>query len=324
MKNKLNKVLVAYILKYLPTNIKSVVYLKQLLDLSSESVYRRLRGEISFTIEEIVKLSHELGFSIDEAFIHNVSSEQAVFKIRINTLTSPHETFLLLLKEYCWDLTCERNSKKREAIIALNHVILPFTIGFNYLFKFNYYRWIHQTQNVPLSFSLSDVEVPPEILSLCEEAQEIASSISNTTFILDQSVFINSMRDVQHYYQRNLITEDELDLIKKDFESIIDQMESLVQKGCNNRGASHNVYLSLLNVKSNIILCDYDDNLESHLWYHFMTPLSTSNQALCIAHRKWLISLKKYSVLISQSNEILSSQFFNLQRKYINEMHIIS
>lgn len=320
MKNIQNEALIAQILRHIPANLKSVPFLMEFLNLSSESVYRRLRGEIPFSIYEVFKLSLELGFSIDEVNMQDASTEQAIFRIRINTLTSPYETFISLLKDYCNDLLKEKMAKNREAIMSLNHLIFPFSIGFDYLFKFNYYRWTRQTQEVPLNYSLSEVHIPQDIIDLCNNAKKLSESISNTTFILDQNIFVHTIKDIQHYYQRKLITKEELESIKNELLMLIDLMEKLVQRGSNSTGACHNIYISLLNIKSNLIFTQYDDSVATHMWYHFMMPLSSSNRPLCFVHKKWLNSLKKYSVLISQSNEIFSSEFFYKQRKYINEM----
>jgi hypothetical protein len=50
------------ILDSIPKNIKPIEYLIKILDISKESAYRRLRGEIPFTFEEMSKLSLDLDF----------------------------------------------------------------------------------------------------------------------------------------------------------------------------------------------------------------------------------------------------------------------
>jgi hypothetical protein len=42
--------------------------------------------------------------------------------------------------------------------------------------------------------------------------------------------------------------------------------------------------------------------------------------ALPIFQKKWFLSLKKSSTLISQSNEILQADFFDTQRKLIEKL----
>lgn len=321
--NKDNERLVSYIIKHIPSNIKKTAYLTRFLNLSEESVYRRLRGDIPFTVEELVKLSQELKFSIDKAVLPDTIQGQALFNMRTDT-DSEEETFSQILKDYCDDVKKEAEANNRRAIMSLNHIILPFTFNYEILFRFNYYKWVHQTQDVPLNFSFSEVAIPTDIDLLRQEAAVLSDSVDNSTIIIDENMYLHTIKDIQYYYRRNLITRDELEQIKQELIFMIEQLERTIQRGFNRLDKVRNFYLSPLNIKSNIILSEYEDTIVSHLWYNSLTPISTTNLSLCMAHKKWLNSLKKYSILITQSNEMLSSDFFNKQRKYINEIHILS
>lgn len=320
--NELNKKIISYILRYIPENIKNVTFFTDLLNLSDESAYRRLRGDIPLTVEELYILSQELNFSIDDALAKDLPDNKALFDLKTDILAHPEETFLNILKTYSDDVSKERNAENRIGLISLNHLILPFTFRYASLFKFNYYKWIHQTQDVSFNFSYSDVVITSEMNSLRSKAAELSDSVDNTIIIVDQNMYLHTIKDIQYYYRRNLLTQDELQLIKKEFLFMIEQTEKVVQTGFNRFGKSRFFYLSPLSIKSNIILVEYDGEMISHIWYNSLTPISTSNPKLCQAHKRWLNSLKKYSSLISQSNEILSAEFFNKQREYINEMDV--
>ena len=68
MNSELNKKLVAIILKNISENKKPVTYLVNALNISRESAYRRIRGDIPFTVQELVTLAADLKFSIDVIF----------------------------------------------------------------------------------------------------------------------------------------------------------------------------------------------------------------------------------------------------------------
>lgn len=53
-KDDISQKLISRILISIPDNINPVLYLMDLLDLSRESAYRRIRGEIPFTFWEIL------------------------------------------------------------------------------------------------------------------------------------------------------------------------------------------------------------------------------------------------------------------------------
>lgn len=72
------------------------ITLANLLGISKEGVYRRLRGESSFTLEELVILCRELGISIDE-LLEDTENVNFTFKPLYN---QPLQLDQYLLKYY--------------------------------------------------------------------------------------------------------------------------------------------------------------------------------------------------------------------------------
>ena len=60
------EIVINKILAQIPPSMKPVDYISDILDIGKESAYRRLRGEMSFTLDEVIKLSVELRVSLDE------------------------------------------------------------------------------------------------------------------------------------------------------------------------------------------------------------------------------------------------------------------
>ncbi|MFV0328965.1 MAG: helix-turn-helix domain-containing protein, partial [Dysgonomonas sp.] len=69
MKN-INAIIIQKIIDSIPPNMKLAEFLMDKLGLCKESAYRRIRGDVAFTIEQIMHVSLELGFSIDELVAH--------------------------------------------------------------------------------------------------------------------------------------------------------------------------------------------------------------------------------------------------------------
>lgn len=98
MDKNINKALLSKILESIPEHISTVTYLMDFLDISQGAVYRRLKGEIPFSFDEIYKLSENLGFSVDEIF--DLKRKDRIF---FDTKNAPliHPMLLLLqLKTY--------------------------------------------------------------------------------------------------------------------------------------------------------------------------------------------------------------------------------
>jgi hypothetical protein len=324
MEKNLNEMLAERILEKIPSNIKPVEYLMGTLGLARESVYRRKRGELSFSFKEIVKLSKELNFSIDEV-IDKDNKDKVVFDIRNNALYNPEETFMAMLREYLNLVRKNFEARRVEMIITQNRVIPIYALRFKHLFKFFYYKWMHQGYQVPLNFYYADVTVPAEILALRDKLVSYINQLSNYTFIIDPLTYKNTFDEILYYYERNLMTKEELLILKDDLLSLLRYTESLVQKGVSDYGATYQFYLSSLNIESNTIYAKYDDMVESFLWLYYVNPINTNDKYMCATHKRWLDSMRRCSSLITHSNEILQARFYSEQYKYLeNSSRFIS
>lgn len=315
----LNEVVISKILGNIPPNIKPMDYLMETLDISKESVYRRLRGDIPFTFGEIVKLSLNLSFSIDEIIGQNKKS-RIFFDLIENISYNPQQTFLALLMDYHRYLLNVRNAKRIDTILAVNRILMWLTLESTYLFRFFYFKWAHQTYKAPANYSFSEVYISPDINVLCQKINEDLQFTYYASYIIDRKAIVHTIKEIQYYYRRKLITTEELLLIKDDLLAFINQIEAMAKTGVTSVGSPVYIFLSMINVESNSLYTSYDDKAVSYFWIYSLSPASVNNEAACLLHKKWLDSLKRYSMLISQSNEMLQEEFFNKQRSYINSI----
>ena len=317
--DNLRSIIATKILSNMPPRVKPIDFLMETLAISRESVYRRIRGDISFTVEEIARLSVELGFSIDELIIKDMHT-RIFFDLHVNSKQDPSEVFVTIFKQY-FDETLEiSNARDIESIMVTNHVPFFFIIYFNHLFKFYYYQWMHQNQESSLKYFYSDVTLPEELINLQKKAIEGSKKIKNNTFIFDSSVFLNLIQKIQYYHKRKLINEDDLRLLKNDMLMMIEMVENCAQTGFCNNDIKCNFYLSSLSVESSSRYIKYDKQVTSQFFVNSVEPLIIKNPNLCAIHKKWLDSLRKYATLITQSNEILQVRYFNKQRSYIEDI----
>jgi hypothetical protein len=146
-------------------------------------------------------------------------------------------------------------------------------------------------------------------------------SISNVSFIIDRDVFLGLVREIQYYYNRKLITDEEVLVLKEELTSLLKRMELLMQRGVNEEGSTYNFYLSLLDVETNTNCATFGtNNIASLYWLYPVNCIVITNQEICYMQKKWLESLKKFSVLITLSNEILQAEFIAKQQEYIENI----
>jgi hypothetical protein len=320
MSKKQNRILVERILSNIPQGIKPIDYLTDVLDIGKESAYRRMRGEISFTFDEITKLSLALGFSMDE-MIGQDQTDRVFFELQTRTTQEPDEAYWVMIKAY-YNKIIKRLSKAKEleALVSLNRISLVMYIRYDLLFKFAYYRWIHQLSDVTLNLRFSNVQVPQDILSVQQEFKSKLKNIRNCYYILDRNLFLSIIREIQYYYYRKLITTEEVYQLQAELLDLLNYLEGLMQKGADSIGNEYWIYLSSLGVESNTLYALCDGKCISQYWIYHVNAVILTNTESCSIHRRWLEALKKHSELITRSNEMLQAEFLNTQHKYIENI----
>lgn len=315
MKN-LNEKVVYAIQSNIPGNQKPVNYLMEMLSLSRESAYRRIRGENAFSIEEVYKIAKTLKLSIDEILGTNMQ-ERVFFDLQANISSDPVEAFLVMLRQNNHAMQQMIKAERVEAITALNRLSVITHMPYESIFKFLYYRYLYQLHEVPLNFYYSDIVIPAEINELRQEYTYYSPRINNITYIMDNSIFPKIIKEILYYYRRQLVSRDELILIQKDLYTIIDATERMVKYGYNDSGSHRSVYISLFDIDSNFRYIEFDNTVISELWIHPVNPLIIYDANTSALQKKWLYALKKYSTLISQSSELQQSEYLNMQRGFI-------
>jgi hypothetical protein len=311
----LNKKLIANTLANIPKNIKPVVYLSNTLDMSRESAYRRLRGEIPFTLQEIATLAINLGFSLDIA-LEEEKQDNVFFDV---SKKQPYtfDFFAFMLKKYEKFLERINSVQNMESMTALNFLLPPYCSISDNLLKFAYYKWLYQDSISSFNQLYANVSLPNDIYPLQKRIKEKLYHSGNNIFILDNSIFLNLMEDIRYFYQRKLINEAELMLLKKEMLILIDRYEDIIKTGIVGTDAKVQFYLSSLPVNSNVSFHIYDNKMESQLWVFAIGLIEVQDINFNQMQKKWFNSLKRQSALITQSNEIMQVEFFSRQREYV-------
>jgi len=319
MSDELNNRIIAILSKYMAKEDKLAPYLCDKLNISKGSAYRRLRDEIPFTFEEVSILSRDLGFSIDE-IVNKAEINRAYFDIHRDVFKEPVESFRATLEDHYNRIIQLGKAEKSESIISLDRIPAIYSAGFDNLSRFFYFKWLRQCGAGASDSNFSNVIMPDEILELFHKIKDASKLESNNTFIIEENTILNIIKEIQYYYKIKLITTDELELLKQDLFDFMKYIENLIRNGVNDKGSKYYFYLSSLEIGANSSVTIADDNMAVHFWIHFIDPIIVNNDVVCNIHKDWLDSLKKYSMLITHSGEIVREEFLSRQYSYIENI----
>jgi hypothetical protein len=142
--------------------------------------------------------------------------------------------------------------------------------------------------------------------------------ISSATIIFSPHIYLSTIKDIQYFYRRKLLTGEDLALLYKDILDLVDFVEKITQIGFPNSNTQIDFYLSQLFIHSDTMYLQYEDLSETHYWIYTASPIIIRNPEICGMQKKWLQSLKKQSTFITLSNDILQTEFFDKQREYVD------
>ncbi len=306
------------LLANIPSDSKPLVFLSEALGISRESVRQRLNGKIPFTFEDILSLSAKLNFSIDE-LLKDEKSGYAFFGLYNKSLFNEESSFLNMFKII--HKQTEENSKFKDNLLTLsaNRITAYVSNPFYYLFKFYYYKWTYLFVHTSLNYKYSDVQIPEELEILRQQSLEYTAK-HNVTFITDRNFMYNTIREIKYYIDRGLIEGEDILLIKNDLKNFIDYYFSFSDDSFGNN-TTYDVYISSLNIESSTSHITYDNNVLSTTWTYDDSGMYTVDPDLCKLQKHWLDSLKKYSTLISGSNQKMQAELYNL---FLSQLEILT
>jgi len=322
MKNmgQIRQDIISKIVNSVPDNMKPTEYIMRTLNISKGSAYRRLNGTLAFSYDEIAVLAREMKFSIDE-IIHSGSRRKYMFEFgdysNDNTSTFIHKA----LSEYYNTLSAEQKMDRRNVLVTTNNLWFIYTLHFDNLFHFFYYKFLQQNDISHLKDKMKDVIVPQSVLEIKAKLLPLISYMDNTykTSILDRHIFLNTMSEIQYYYRRNLIDDEQLHTITEDMVSLLNIIEKAIIE--NEYSGNKNMYfLAERNIYTNSASIENDIQTYALVFQNNIHPMVCYDQQLCVLHHHYLESHRKQSRLISSSNEQLQIAFFEKQYEYARNL----
>jgi len=291
----------------------------EVLNLGRDTVYRRLSGKSSFTFEEVARLASMLDFSLDDV-VGEQQAQRVSFDLLSDNEADNEMVLLAMLQELHDHFTLHRKSENTRVIITANRPFILFMIGHENLFRFLCYKWTHQRRAIPMDSPFSDMDFSIPLIEMKNKLTGMFADVGNFVIIMDRNILLSMIRYIQYFYRRKLVTDVEMELMKNELLDIVQKLEVLMQKGFTDARNRYDFYLSPLEIESNTAYSYYDGAEESNFWIYPVGPLRISNVHICAMHQEWINSIKRYSVLITDSNEILMSEFIGQQYEYVNNM----
>lgn len=292
--------------------------ISHILDMDETSVYRRLRGAVRFSIDEMGLLAHRFNISLDSLLSEQPEGDYQAWKMDL----------LLIANENGLDIDAmERNipmieelPEKAEIEVggSLGCLTRHFYMYYKQLWRFMHFKWGRYYSNSHYYDSFSTVQIHPRLSDLLETHLLRYKKIKYCFFIWDSLIIRKLVNDVLYFKSMAALTEEDVSLIKQDIIEFLNNCEQIATKGKFEGCDKFELYISPINIDTSHVYTHYGERWLYSVEVYGIRPMITTKAHICEEFCRNINRLKKASVLISQSAERERRTFFNEQRKLVD------
>lgn len=291
--------------------------LADILPLSKEAIYRRLRGEVLFSLDEAVIVARELNISLDT--IGTKEDNFCTFELTMPPFeTDAAKAYVESIKK----LTNIIEEYKQEGVMFYQiRPSLPpqFVWGYDNLLKFYYLRWLYLARGLePFVKQFASIALPDTLLDGIAKFVPIMNSF-DTTILLSELAFEYLLKEINHFHSLNILNKDDIILITNDLHVFINDLEKLTAKGQRPEGNKFNIYL-IDSIQDSTF--GFTEGAKKEIAYVKLIDVNqgiTENKTIYNMFRRAFYDMKDYATLISESGSVKRTAFFAKQRALVDE-----
>jgi hypothetical protein len=301
----------------LPSNISFVHDLSELLEISYDSAYRRIRGEKEISIEEFRKICLHYTISADNLF--QLPSGSMIFSTR--AIGQDGYTFRQWLETITMEMKAIHASKEKEIIYAAKDIPIFYYFEFPEIAAFKIYFWhkallpVSSVSEPDFSFSVSD-----ELISAGKQIMAISRTIP-TVEIWNEETITSFLRQIDYCFVSGYFKS------KEDAIRLTDVLEVWVRHVQNQAELgfkfahgtqpdgipdSFKLFYNDVFLSDNSIVVNVDGNRTTYLTYNIINLLVSTNEVFCKQIENSMKVIMQRSTLISGTSAKERNRFFNL------------
>src|SRR6476661_7871940 len=175
-------------------------HISELLCLSPDSAYRRIRGETPLVLEEVKLLCDTHSISLDQL----LQSKDDSVLFSVVRVEDANGSFKLFMQEMLHRLKMVASAGQKELIYLSKEIVIFHFFMYPPLFAFQYFFWIRsalRSDSMPVQFSFDLLK--PDIEALGKEILAVYNSIPSIE-ICNLECINNTISQVEYYREAGI------------------------------------------------------------------------------------------------------------------------
>lgn len=299
--------------------------LSDLLGVTTDAAYRRMRGDTSLTFDEIQKICRHFNVSFDS--IINYGGKLVPFQF--NAMFGANFSMMDYLKTIDAEL-------KALGSLEGNHLVmtamdLPYfrQFGFPSLSNFKMFFWQRSVLNLP-SFRHRRFDATESM----PEFEEITRSMYNDYHRVDSveiwapETLDSTIKQIRYYADSGLFTNKETSvMICEDLHRLLNKLEDEAERGQKSVvvngelvSSPFKMYQSDIYMSNNCIQGYYGDKVYTYVSFNTFNSLMSFTPNFSAECTRWIEQIRLKSILLSEVSEKLRYQFFKRLHEKVDQL----
>ena len=290
-----------------------------LLAIERESVYRRLRKDVSFSVHEIVKIASAWNISLDK--ITNINAGVVSFRMRPMDYSKLSEQETYYLNYIIQSINNLKRFPDTEFMDVCNELPRSLYAGFRHLYQFFLFKCTYQYGNEEKICPLSQITVSEEEFQLATDYYQTIKQVPNTNFLFDHMIFEHLVSDIEYFHSIRMITDQEKALLKQDLGKLLDYLLEIATKGRYPETQNKvTLYVFLLNIDTNYSYIYTQETKICFVHVFDKYEIHSYDSEMVANFKTWMQLKKRTSIQISEVDERSRIAFFDKQWKLIDRL----
>ncbi len=307
----------------LPPHLSFVDEIAEILQISNDSAYRRIRGEKQLSFEEIKKLCSFFKISLDQLL--NLNSDSIVFSGKfINPETFNYETYMQGLLGL---MNMIQSFEQKEMYYLSKDIPLFYYYMFPEIGCFKNFAWLKtllhfpEYQNQKFSFESYMDKYKPTAEKIAEQYVQVPS-----VEIMNADNILTTLRQIEYYKDSHLFQkEEDVETVYNSLEQMVNHMELQASEGKKfmrgkqptAQSTDYKLFVNEFIIGDNSFLIILNQAKMAVLTHSSLNPIITRDQNFGNYTYDNIKNLLRKSSLISGVGERERAMFFNLIRARI-------
>ncbi|HCS21993.1 MAG TPA: hypothetical protein DIW47_15795 [Bacteroidetes bacterium] len=298
----------------LPPHINFANELSEILGLSSDAIYRRLRGDSALTYPEILKIQQKLNLKQSVLFpTENIDEINFVY-----ARPAYNNDIYSFLEEIAEQMSLDHRSAKLHVSLASDD--LPF---------FMHFLTPGLLQFKLLVFSNSPMPVDGKMEEPGDAMQHLFSTIlfrwleADSDEVWGSAPFDSTLKQIEFSLENNYINKDYAAFLMKELYVLVDIINEWATKGEKNagpiKGGKIKLYHSEVNVGEMNLILSFGEEVAVYKSNYGYGYLRTEHPRFCKETRQWIDEMESKAILISNSGEKYRTRYITMLKNSLLE-----